>query len=899
MLDVDHGSGPDRLARNFSGSLVSVGWRDVPVNVATQIAHRRCRSRCTAAGGACDRLRPVGTPEDIAASTASTRLFDAWRTSDSDLRRALIADLAEPGSVALRARLHFLRGLSQESPAPVQAITRADWDTAIIVESRGDALVAHGSPEADACFAAVMTLKDAWPHLTQIHAEIGLGDVARLGEEVETASRHYMQARDLARTVGHLFGELRASVALGYLTMAWRNVSDALRIFEECVTLSEALDERVYLANSLLGLGEAKDRLREAHAEDDVMRAYSIFQEVRSPVGCGNAAERLASMRRAAGDLGGSAAFMREAADWQQESGDRVGACNTLDRFGDVELSRGNPKAAEEAFRQAKVLAREIPYPRGVVNADLGLAQCLMARGQWPQAMQAFGEVITEHRRLNDIASIMKSYDGLAVCAGELGGPQDDVAVRVQAVLELEALRAASRSAVAQNEYRIRFPEVYGAALRSAIRAEDTRSAVFVLECAAGRRLSGLMSRTDSGATNEFWSEAAALADQRLSGRWTPDDPEDRSQRLARMLGATAIFGTAAEQVSDRVAEVAASFFLPLSLDEAAELIDAVPAHAWCLIVAMDLHAADEVAVYARDPRGQTSLFTSPVTEQMQQWSAAAESGDSATALSFADAVLPADLRQALAVEGDIDVLVVPIAEAWRIPWPALALEDSSLLGERARLTLVPSLTMHRLLRRRLRQPADNRYVWRNPTLHNMTFDNWSAMKRLERSVDVPAALQDPRCEVVAIVSHGRGHGASAYLELDVGKPLTLTWWLDRRPPIARRIALVACNSAVQRDPMPAYEDPLTFATLALVAGADEVMATCSDLADSPQATIFLRSVLGNSGDSFATAILRSTRILLSSRQMRQDSRLHWAPLITVGVVDDKAQATAQTDPLG
>lgn len=820
----------------------------------------------------------MGTPEEIAASTTSDTLFEAWTTPDVGRRSALTRDLAVPGEVALRARLHFLRGLSTNGRVPVQTLSRADWDSVIAAESRGDSLLAQGSALAGACFQDLLALDDPWPDLVGVHALIGLADVARLKEDVEASGAYYAQAIARAREAGHEFGELRALVARGYLTMAHLSVSDALALFDEGVRIADSIGERLYLANALLGRAEAKDRLRRGSAQDDAVAAYSLFKRLRSAIGCGNAAERLASFRRAAGDLDGSGTYLREAAQWQQKSGDRVGSCNTLDRLGDVELSRGRPHDAARAFGTARELAARIPYPRGVVNADLGLAQCLLARGEWSKARSAFETVLEAQKPLNDLASIMKGFDGLAICAGQLAGPAGETAVRVTAVQELERLRAESGSAVVQKEYRIRFTEVYGAALRSAIRAQDSSSALYILECAAGRTLSGLMSRPEQvgDAPGQFWREAAALADQRLSGRWTPDTPQDRRQRLVRLLGANAILGTSREQVSDQLAEVAASFFLPLSLGEVEELIDDVPAQAWCVVVALDLHAGDELAVYARDPHGATWVHTHPITAHMRDWLTGGQSG----AIEFGRAVLPEALREA----ADVDLLVVPIGEAWRIPWAALPVSDTTVLGEHARITVTPSLTMHRVLGRRTpRGTAGRRCLWRNPTLLHMRFDNWDGMDQLGNSDELIQKLQDPTAEVVAIVAHGRGHGANAYLELDIAKPLPMTSLLDTG--IAGRVALIACKSAVQRDEMPAYDDPLTFATLALVAGADEVLATCSDLADSPQATMFVRSVLGNRGASFAAAVQQSTKILLSSSVVREGSVLHWAPLITVGVV--------------
>jgi len=242
------------------------------------------------------------------------------------------------------------------------------------------------------------------------------------------------------------------------------------------------------------------------------------------------------------------------------------------------------------------------------------------------------------------------------------------------------------------------------------------------------------------------------------------------------------------------------------------------------------------------------------------------------------------------------DVLIVPIGQAWRIPWSALRLPDETLLGERARITLTPSLTMHRVLRQRgadAREHRGDRWLWSNPTLHNFGFDHWDEMRQLATAAQVTPRLQDPSTDLIAVVSHGRGEGDSAYLELDVASTLPITQLLDAgRSGLARRVAFVACQSAVTSEPMEAFDDPFTFATLALVAGAQEVLGTCSELADSPQASMMLRVVLGHRGDSFAEALHHASRLLLPSPIFRSGGLVHWAPLITVGVVHGRGEDT-------
>jgi hypothetical protein len=72
-------------------------------------------------------------------------------------------------------------------------------------------------------------------------------------------------------------------------------------------------------------------------------------------------------------------------------------------------------------------------------------------------------------------------------------------------------------------------------------------------------------------------------------------------------------------------------------------------------------------------------------------------------------------------------------------------------------------------------------------------------------------------------------------------------------------------------------------AVAALLAGSREVLATVGELADSPEATLFVQRILGADAPNLPSAVRQATRALLAGPGMREAPVAHWAPIITLG----------------
>lgn len=845
-------------------------------------------------------------PLEIATSQDSRAVFAAWQlaaTAPDGVRTAqdLLAQLAAPGPIALRCRY---RHLVNPASAPVQEPDALSWDVWVEIirsESAADLALVRDPSAAPAMFDRLRDLEHSPTlRMVTVNALQGLGDAARQSDQHEAAAQLLTDGLDLAAHDRYRFGEARALVSLGYLTMTVSSAHEALDFFERALRLAREIPDTLFAANATLGAAEATLRLgRPAAARDLAAEALHAFDTLGSHQGAGNAAERLASAQRALGEHTEVARALHRALDHFRAVGSVVGQVNALDGLGEAALAAECPDRAARHFTAAREIA-EGHYQRGRLNAVQGLARTARAEGRWRAAAELHLEALQGFRAMGDLVGQMHSLDGLAFCAGHLEGDAAELRVRLESVQTLEGLRAARPDHGVQLEYRKRFTGIYQAALRSALALDDAAAATYLLECLAGRRLAGLLESMPTNGTDaaELTAYLTAMADQRLAGRLT--DAQDRRERIARLLGATAIRHSVAEPSRNELDDLAASLFLPLDPGEATDLLAAVPNGVHVLVLAVDATRPGELCHLWRDTGGDVHLgcvdLPQATLDTMNQYTAGTSGYPGIADLAPLTPLLPERLRVALPTadaEAAVPLLLVPLGGLWLLPWPAVSLGPDRVLGEVAHLSLCPSLTVHQALIRRTYPAASATdvcgagpgptQIWHNPTLAGHRYRLDSALGRepvlIADAATARRALLAAPSGPVVIAGHGRPIDGSAYLELAPGEIVTTAELLAARP--AERLALICCWGAADRASVTG--DPLTLAVIALVAGSREVLATVGELADSPEATFFVQRILATRAPELPGAVTQATRALLAGPGMRKAPVAHWAPIITLG----------------
>lgn len=183
-------------------------------------------------------------------------LRTAWGLTSINDARQFVADVEIPGLLALRSRLLHLRDAEAASwEQPLRGAGAEAWVATLARETAAErALNANDTVRAEELFGELLRNEhDVEYPITTVNALLGLADVARQRDSVETAASMYDKAIDVADRIGYRFGTSRALVALGYLALVASSANAAIEKFERAKAIAGPIGDRLGLAKCASG----------------------------------------------------------------------------------------------------------------------------------------------------------------------------------------------------------------------------------------------------------------------------------------------------------------------------------------------------------------------------------------------------------------------------------------------------------------------------------------------------------------------------------------------------------------------------------------------------------------------------------------------------------------------
>jgi len=849
-------------------------------------------------------------PGDITEHRLAGTLFQMWHTGSARTRSGL-ASLRPPGPIALRCRyLHLID--TARTGATVPPVPPELWRRALVAETEIDDALRRGDFDDARRRCAELAGDGGFDDVTVVNALIGLGDADRATNRVEQAIEHYEAAVVRADAAGYRFGRLRALIPLGHLTLAHDTAVRAGELFAAATALADDLDDPVYRANAVQGAAACAAQAGDAdRAIARYGEAYDLFAKVRTATGQAHTAQRLGELYHRRGRPAQARDWLVRAAEAFADDGDPVGMVNVLENLGDLLLDADDPDGAETQYRAAHAIAAEHGLPLARAHAEQNFGRVALDRGAHSAAVTRVEQSMAANRELGDPLGVCFARTRRAETCERLGGDEaaaEALRHRVAAVFAIEEYRAANRRADAQREYRARFAGLYARALRAAVAAGAPEDFVVVADGLAGRRLAGLAS-TDipSGVTDNLTllQHLLVSADQRWIARTRPPGsggmelPEGiaRQERVRRMLGATAIGGAVREPAREAVEDLLAAAYLPPA-DDGPDLLACLPPGCHTLLLVRDPEEPRSLHRLWYDDQKTARLETVELSESCDGLLALLQTNsDERSALrpagltAFAE-LLPDPLRDAAARERVPRLLLVPVGDLWLVPWGAVPLDDTVMLGQAAEYVVCPSLTVQRVLRERGPARAADRppAMWRSPLMEHLGSlatpgDERGGLEELPDALRAKARLSEG-AHTVVLFCHGRlAEGPGHYLELDADTWLLPADVLTGVPP--QRLYLITCWGG--GIPGQAMTEPVTIATLTLSRGTTEVLATVGEFEEElgDQFAQWVFEELGTAGTPAGRAVHRAARRFLAHPGAGEIPVRSWAPLLPIGTFHD------------
>lgn len=860
-------------------------------------------------------------PDGNETGGVSDALRRCWADPTPSAVNAFYRRWPVPGSPALRSRYETLADVPASSIDGVALyIGSEQWQEQIALATAGDtALHLQDVAAAVTAFDALAASHRQGQHpLPLIETATGRGDIARQAGDAAAAQRHYERALTLARTVRARYAEIRAGTALGYVQLRDIGASSARESFRRAEQVAREGGWLLERANALIGLGECDSRQRRVlAAHRHLLAALDVFDSIGSRQGVVNALTGL-------GDACRMVAWGDDAHGWfsqaltliakQHEPGTLpehsdfapgvIARVNALEGLAEAEIRRGDIATARRHLGEAARISLAVDYRVGFAHALQGLGNAAFAAGYATGALGRYARARDAYERLDLPTGVADASTGVARAADALGEVGLELLARAESVRAIETARSRQVRDVDQEEYLGRHGHHYSLALIAAIRHGDIELFIATFEALAGRRLAGLRDAVldpDGVRYARFAAQVAqSFATPHAASQDIAPDPDPEKERRRR-LGRLALGAASPAVARAAFDDVAAGAYAAFDQIDAARLWEQVTNRHTNVVVLCESHDGSQLFWLAASQ--QTAAPHAGVIDIPEDTAALIDSlhrsGLSPTArlteLSPLASLLPAELRQALPVSGSL--ALVPAGRLWSIPWPAVTVsEDGRVLGECFAVTHSPTLTLlDQPLSEALSDP--NRLVggdgpwsvaWWCSTgvIHHRVeafnvADTAYVVMPLVSGELARGAVLEGHVDLLVLVTHGRPAPEMVHtLDLDDAIPLTPAHLLAARTP--RRLALIACWGA--GTPGRRRSDPLSIATMALLRGSVEVLATTSELLDDAVASRFVNQILFRSlTQSFPSALQDSTVGLLAIPQYRRGPVARWAPLICLG----------------
>jgi tetratricopeptide (TPR) repeat protein len=770
------------------------------------------------------------------------------------------------------------------------------WSQQVQLLTAGDAaLQRQDTAAAVTAFSALAAVWREGQHpLPSIDAAIGLGDAARQAGDVRGADRQYRRALSLARRCKARYAEFRAGLSLGYIQLQEISVQSAQESFRRAAEVAAQGDWRLERANALVALGECETRLLEVvTAHRHLLEALSIFESLSSRQGIGNACYQLGDACRRSKWISDARGWFHRALAVLDAGEHPIGRANALDGLAEVEAMLGNLPRARRLHGEGARISWSRGYERGFAHALQGLGNVACAAGNPAVALHKYSRARELYKKLVLPTAEADACTGIARAADMLNETQLELLARADAVNAIETARSQQVRDVDQEEYLRRLGHHYSLALTAAIRHGDLDLFIATFEALAGRRLAGLASFNPDCGSIDKARIVAQLARTSAEHQFAPTDP-DPEKAFRRRIGAAALKVALPGLARDAFDDATAAAYTRFDLEAARGLWTRITSRHENLLLLTENHDNSRIfwlAIVGRgtSPHGgildvQADALTLLSKLHRQGLSREARLTD----LAPLRQLLPTEVLDLLPDTGEITIL--PAGRLWAVPWPAVLTtvnQSTMALGERFAMTQSPTLTMLDAPPPR-DIPSESIAWWRSRQVINHQLTAFRGLAdspvaaSLATGVQARAAVLQGIHDLFVLITHGRPMPEMIHsLDLDDGLALTPADFLDATPP--RRLALIACWGAGV--PGRRRSDPLSIATMAIVRGSQEVLATTSELIDDPVATRFVNNVLHASlSVSFAQAVHASTVRFLARPEYRDGPVARWAPLICLEV---------------
>lgn len=238
---------------------------------------------------------------------------------------------------------------------------------------------------------ALALLEPCRPHRDIGHARLYLGAALYGLGELEQAVDWFLAAATAYEEAGHAWGVGAALDNAGYLEYLRGNLVAAEAHSKRALEIAQQTGSRYLLSgvyDHLATMMAAEQRFDEALTYCD--RCRLVLDELDRPYIVASLSLSLGQIAAQAGKWATAETYVLRALEVARTTGNRLDIVKTLIQLGQMRLARHRLAGAQDAFREAAVLGREIHAESLLVDVIAGLTDLRCAAGKCPRAIDLY-----------------------------------------------------------------------------------------------------------------------------------------------------------------------------------------------------------------------------------------------------------------------------------------------------------------------------------------------------------------------------------------------------------------------------------------------------------------------------------------------------------------------------
>jgi serine/threonine protein kinase/tetratricopeptide (TPR) repeat protein len=266
-------------------------------------------------------------------------------------------------------------------------------------------------------FSRVLTLDPK-----RVDALLAMGRVNIEAGDAQAGLDFLNRAQSMAIEVGNDEEKAQILQAMGVAYSTLNKQDDALRNFQESLTIKRRLGLKKGIADSLDSIGFTQNALGKT---DEALKAFTealqVSHEVGDKAGTGDVLNDFAQFYNDHGQYDQALKLFKESLQIQVDVGNENNQALVLNNIGNAYLSKGDYEDARTYFSQALTLREKLNVPSDIADTLHNLAETSTKLGHYDQALDQYLKALDLRRTAGDKQGAALESSGMGILFGYQG----------------------------------------------------------------------------------------------------------------------------------------------------------------------------------------------------------------------------------------------------------------------------------------------------------------------------------------------------------------------------------------------------------------------------------------------------------------------------------------------